>query len=87
MAYGFIQVGRTNKQRAVQKMEERKIRYAIVPLLQAEADREYMTRERANLKMAKELMKDDPSWKGDQSPYFSKKFMPRAVDKLDTGLK
>eukprot|EP00542_Grammatophora_oceanica_P016001 CAMPEP_0194040014 /NCGR_PEP_ID=MMETSP0009_2-20130614/12077_1 /TAXON_ID=210454 /ORGANISM="Grammatophora oceanica, Strain CCMP 410" /LENGTH=108 /DNA_ID=CAMNT_0038683021 /DNA_START=79 /DNA_END=402 /DNA_ORIENTATION=- len=62
IAWGFNRVGKTNREAAVQKLEERKFRYAVVPFLQAEADQEYMEREEANLKEEAEIMKDVPGW-------------------------
>ena len=40
-----------------EKMQERKVRYALLPLMQAEADREYMQRELVNLRKEAEIMK------------------------------
>mmetsp|Transcript_17372 Transcript_17372/g.29460 ORF Transcript_17372/g.29460 Transcript_17372/m.29460 type:complete len:133 (+) Transcript_17372:208-606(+) len=77
ITYGFIQVGRTNRERAVQRMEERKLRYAIAPFLQAEADLEYIAREKQLLKREAEVMKDVPNWQAGKSPYISKVWMPR----------
>mmetsp|Transcript_3408 Transcript_3408/g.7663 ORF Transcript_3408/g.7663 Transcript_3408/m.7663 type:complete len:134 (-) Transcript_3408:349-750(-) len=85
--YGFYQIGRTNRQRAQQKLEERKIRYAILPVLQVEADMEYMTREKELLKREAELMKDEPGWEVGKSPFYSKKWRPRSINAFDKMLK
>jgi NADH dehydrogenase (ubiquinone) 1 alpha subcomplex subunit 13 len=85
--YGFYQVGKTNRARAEQKLEERKFRYAIAPFLQAEADAEYMERERENLKKEAEIMKDVPGWKVGESTYLTNKWMPRKVSQFERSLK
>lgn len=81
--YGFYQVGRTNRETSQQKLEERKIRYAIAPLLQAEADSEYLARERENLKKEAEIMKNVAGWQVGKSPYWSQKWMPRKVNQME----
>jgi len=87
IVYGFYQVGQTNIERNKEKMHERKQRYAIAPILQAEADREYLEREYINLRKEAEIMKDVEGWKVGMSPYYSQKFMPRAVNVFDRGQK
>ncbi|KAL7540691.1 hypothetical protein ACHAXR_011423 [Thalassiosira sp. AJA248-18] len=82
--YGYYQVGKTNKARIQQKMQERKVRYALAPLMQAEADREYMERELVNLRREAEIMKNvvDPKgnkWVPGSSQYFSGQWMPRKI--------
>ena len=87
IAYGFYQIGQTNTKNNRQKYHERKARYAIAPILQAEADREYLERELINLKKEAEIMKNVEGWKVGANPYFSGVFMPRAVDPFDTSNK
>ena len=87
IAYGYYKVGQYNIERNQQKMQERKVRYALAPVLQAEADREYMVRETANLKKEAEVMKDVAGWQVGMSPYFSGKWMPRAIAQLDRSTK
>ena len=89
IAYGYYQIGQTNIKNNKQKYLERKARYAIAPLLQAEADREYLERELINLKKEKEIMKDVKGWSilGSLSPYASGVFMPRSCDPFDTSNK
>ncbi|KAL7507071.1 hypothetical protein ACHAXN_006218 [Cyclotella atomus] len=84
IAYGFYQVGKTNKASVQQKMQERKVRYALAPLLQAEADREYMERELVALLKEKEVMKDvvdaeGREWKVGASQFYGGQWMPRRV--------
>jgi len=85
--YGFYQVGQTNIAKNQQRMQERKVRYEIAPILQAEADREYLERELIILKKEAEIMKDVDGWVVGKSPYWTQKFMPRAVNQFDRTLK
>jgi hypothetical protein len=55
----------------------------MAPLLQAEADREYMIREKENLKRELEIMKDVKGWIPCLSPYNSQKFMKRSADPMN----
>lgn len=82
MSWGFYRVGVCNNKRVEQKLENRRVRYAISPLLQAEADFEYLRREEENLRREREVMKNVPGWKVGEPWYFSNKFMPRAVDPM-----
>jgi NADH dehydrogenase (ubiquinone) 1 alpha subcomplex subunit 13 len=84
IVYGFYQIGKTNKAAIQQKMQERKVRYALTPLLQAEADREYMERELLALLKEREIMKnvvDDTGrgWQAGASQYFGGQWMPRRI--------
>lgn len=83
IGYGFYQIGQTNIENREQKVHERRLRYAMAPILQAEADREYLERELINLKKEAEIMKDVDGWTVGRSPYWTAKFMPRAVNPFD----
>mmetsp|Transcript_18338 Transcript_18338/g.26279 ORF Transcript_18338/g.26279 Transcript_18338/m.26279 type:complete len:134 (-) Transcript_18338:419-820(-) len=85
--YGFYQVGQYNKAANEQKLQERKVRYAVAPLLQAEADREYMQRELALLRKEAEIMAGVEGWEVGKSPFFSDKWMPRRMNQLDRNCK
>ena len=87
IAYGFYQVGQYNIEKNKQKYHERKARYTIAPVLQAEADREYLERELINLKKEAEIMKGVKDWKVGMNPYLTGRFMPRSVDPFDTSNK
>mmetsp|Transcript_27905 Transcript_27905/g.34440 ORF Transcript_27905/g.34440 Transcript_27905/m.34440 type:complete len:134 (+) Transcript_27905:61-462(+) len=87
IAYGFYQIGQTNIRNNEQKYHERKARYAIAPVLQAEADREYLERELIALKKEAEIMKNVEGWKVGKNPYNSGKWMPRSIDPFDTSAK
>ena len=79
--YGYYQVGQTNQANVQQKMQERKVKYALAPLLQAESDREYMERELVNLRKEAVVMagvRDEKGrpWVAGQSSYYSGVFTP-----------
>merc|ERR1712087_753718 len=63
VAYGFWTVGQTNHRRSEQKLETRRMRYVMAPLLQAEADLEYMQKEKERMKKEADIMKDVEGWK------------------------
>ncbi|KAL3780308.1 hypothetical protein HJC23_010570 [Cyclotella cryptica] len=84
IAYGYYQIGATNTAKIQQKMQERKVRYALAPLLQAEADREYMERELVALLKERDLMKDvkdeqGRAWEAGASPFWGGQWMPRRI--------
>mmetsp|Transcript_2632 Transcript_2632/g.2885 ORF Transcript_2632/g.2885 Transcript_2632/m.2885 type:complete len:134 (+) Transcript_2632:55-456(+) len=81
--YGFYQIGQTSNERREEQVHERRLRYAMAPILQAEADREYHVRELIILKKEAEIMKDVEGWVVGRSPYWTQKFMPRAVNPFD----
>ena len=85
IAYGYYKVGETNQANNQQKYLERKARYAIAPILQAEADRVYAQRELVNLQKEASIMKGVENWNTTSSKaYYSERFMPRAIDNFDT---
>ena len=88
VAYGFYRVGVCNKQRNGEKLEERKARYAMAPVLQAEEDRWYVEREREILKQEAEIMRNVPGWKvGESTFHNTTRWVPRHVAPLDKNLK
>ena len=80
--YGFYTIAKTNEERNRQKLEDRRMRYAMSVLLKTESDREYMCREEIYLKQEREVMKDVKGWKVGESPNYSNKFVKRAIDPL-----
>ena len=65
-------------------MQTRKVRYALAPLMQAEADREYMERELVNLRKEAEVMKDvvderGRNWVPGSSQFFGGQWIPRRI--------
>ena len=87
VAFGFYRVGQYNKQMNGEKLEERRARYAMAPILQAEEDRWYMERENQILKQEAEIMKDVPGWTVGASTYHSDRWVPRHVAPLNKNLK
>lgn len=87
MMFGFYRVGQGNREGVEQKVEERKVRYALAPLLQAESDKELLKREQQNLNREAEVMKDVPGWKVGAGVYNNGKWMPRAVAPLQHSIK
>jgi NADH dehydrogenase (ubiquinone) 1 alpha subcomplex subunit 13 len=83
----MYRVGTMNKERNGEKLEARKARYAMVPLLQAEEDRWYVEREREIMKKEAAIMKNVSGWKVGQSVYFSDRWVPRQIAPLDKNLK
>jgi len=77
--WGFYRVGQQNQKRNQQKMQERKVRYALVPFLQAEHDAIYAKQELKWIEKEKEIMKDNPKWKVGANPYRTGVWMPRYV--------
>ena len=82
--YGFYQVGQLNQENNRQKYLEREARYAVAPILQAEADRNYLERELKLLQKEAEIMKDVEGWEVGKSTYNSGKWFPRTVNPFDT---
>lgn len=56
-------------------------------MLQAEADREFLLREKAIVAREAEIMKGVPNWTAGKSPYFNGAFMPRKISQLDRNIK
>ena len=63
------------------------MRYAMAPILQAEADREYATREVAIQQKEAEIMKNVKGWQVGQSSYYTKtEDVPRKMNPFDKRL-
>jgi len=65
-----FRLGAGNKKRAEQKLFERQERYTLVSLLQNEADREYIMREKKLLKQEANIMSEIPGWEVGKSQYY-----------------
>jgi NADH dehydrogenase (ubiquinone) 1 alpha subcomplex subunit 13 len=87
IAYGFYRVGQCNKEKSGEKLEERKLRFAMAPVLQAEEDRWYAAREQAILKREADIMKNVDGWEVGKSTYFTDRWVPRCAAPLDKNLK
>lgn len=87
MAWGFYRVGQTNNERTATKVAERRLRFQMASYLQAEADQEFIARERRVLDEEKEVMKDVTGWTRGRSQYFGQRWTPPRVADLDTNYK
>jgi NADH dehydrogenase (ubiquinone) 1 alpha subcomplex subunit 13 len=87
IAYGFYRVGQHNKERSGEKLEERRVRFAMAPILQAEEDKWYVERERALLKREADIMKGVDGWEVGKSIFFTARWVPRCPAPLDKNLK
>ncbi|CAB9496777.1 NADH dehydrogenase (Ubiquinone) 1 alpha subcomplex [Seminavis robusta] len=86
MMYGFYRVGQNNQERAAMKLAERRLRFQMAPYLQAEADLEFLKRERDITARTKWAMQDVESWKP-QSPYYGNRWTPPRVSDMDLNFK
>jgi NADH dehydrogenase (ubiquinone) 1 alpha subcomplex subunit 13 len=68
--WGFSRLGAGNQKRSEQRLYERQERYALVPLLQNEADREYLMREKKLKEQEKNIMSQVPGWNAGESQYY-----------------
>lgn len=64
-------MGAGNQKRNEQRLYERQDRYTLAPLLQNEADREYLMREKKLLQQEEKIMSQVPGWKVGESPYYN----------------
>lgn len=80
-------MGKCNKERNGEKLDERRARYNMAPILQAEEDRWYMEREREILTQEAEIMKNVPGWVVGEKTFHSNRWVPRHVAPLDKNLK
>mmetsp|Transcript_24950 Transcript_24950/g.63688 ORF Transcript_24950/g.63688 Transcript_24950/m.63688 type:complete len:137 (+) Transcript_24950:57-467(+) len=88
IAYGMYRLGQQNRERATEMFEERKSRYAVAPILQAEEDKWYAEREADITAKEAEIMKNVSGWKAGESVYHStNRWVPRPVMPLNKNLK
>ncbi|OEU20925.1 hypothetical protein FRACYDRAFT_234556 [Fragilariopsis cylindrus CCMP1102] len=77
--WGFSRLGAGNKKRAEQKLFERQERYTLVSLLQNEADREYIMREKKLQNHEANIMSEIPGWVVGKSQYYGSRWTPEHV--------
>jgi len=77
IVYGFARIGQRNSGMNGEKYEERRARYAMAPILQAEQDRLYLYREKEILKKEAEIMKDVPGWVVGENTYYTDRWVSR----------
>lgn len=85
--YGFYRVGQHNTEQNGIKLEDRKARYALAPVLQAEEDAMYLLREKAIKDREAEIMKNVPGFQPGASVYYTDRWVPRNVAPLDKNTK
>lgn len=69
--WGYSRLGYGNRKRSEQKLYERQEKYALAPLLQNEADREYLMRETKLKEQERKIMSEVPGWNAGQSQYYN----------------
>lgn len=85
--FGFYRLGVCNRERNAERLADREARYAMAPILQAEADRWYYEREKEIMAREAEIMKDVKGWKVGEPQYLTKRWVPRQVVDLDRNTK
>lgn len=81
--WGYSRVGAGNRKRTEQKLYERETRYALAPLLQSEADREYLMRQKKLQDREAKIMEQVPGWKVGQSQYYGQRWTPAHIADMD----
>ncbi|KAF9434387.1 hypothetical protein BGZ76_008102 [Entomortierella beljakovae] len=76
---GLYRTGQGNLERRELEREKIWSRIHLVPLLQAEADRDTYRREAAANEREAEIMKDVKGWKAGESVYNSKRYAPKSI--------
>ncbi|KAF8935152.1 hypothetical protein BGZ47_010050 [Haplosporangium gracile] len=74
---GLYRTGQGNLERRELEREKVWSRIHLIPLLQAEADRDNYRRETAINEREAEIMKDVKGWKAGESVYNSKRYTPQ----------
>eukprot|EP00934_Nitzschia_sp_Nitz4_P006409 Nitzschia sp. Nitz4//scaffold196_size54656//14811//15308//NITZ4_006635-RA/size54656-augustus-gene-0.34-mRNA-1//1//CDS//3329540414//6399//frame0 len=69
--WGYSRIGYGNKKRSEQRLYERQERYSLAPLLQSEADREYLMRESTLKAQESKIMSEVPGWNTSDSQYYN----------------
>ncbi|XP_072166617.1 NADH dehydrogenase [ubiquinone] 1 alpha subcomplex subunit 13-like [Diadema setosum] len=81
MGFGFVTMYFSNRQRRKWIQEDREAKIALIPLVQAEYDREVLLRLRYNREQEAEIMKDVPDWTVGESVFNSKRWQePSLLD-------
>ncbi|RIA87346.1 hypothetical protein C1645_726575 [Glomus cerebriforme] len=78
-ALGFYWMTQTILESRELKREKNWSRIHLIPMLQAEFDRDTYRRAQASLQREAEIMKDVPDWKIGESVYNSKRYVPPSV--------
>ncbi|OXB54572.1 hypothetical protein ASZ78_003981 [Callipepla squamata] len=79
---GYYTIVKWNRERRRLQIEDLEARIALMPLLQAEADRRTLRLMRQNLDEEAKIMKDVPGWKVGESLFHTDRWVPPTVDEL-----
>ncbi|XP_065604706.1 NADH dehydrogenase [ubiquinone] 1 alpha subcomplex subunit 13 [Cyrtonyx montezumae] len=79
---GYYNIVKWNRERRRLLIEDLEARIALMPLLQAEADRRTLRLMRQNLDEEAKIMKDVPGWKVGESLFHTERWVPPTVDEL-----
>ncbi|XP_072524755.1 NADH dehydrogenase [ubiquinone] 1 alpha subcomplex subunit 13 [Salminus brasiliensis] len=82
MAFGCWRLFKWNRERRRLQIEDLETRIAILPLLQAEQDRQMLKMLRENLEEEAIIMKDVPGWKVGENVFHTTRWVPPIVDEL-----
>ncbi|XP_027328242.1 NADH dehydrogenase [ubiquinone] 1 alpha subcomplex subunit 13 [Anas acuta] len=79
---GYYTIVKWNRERRRLQIEDLEARIALMPLLQAEADRRILRQLRQNLDEEAKIMKDVPGWKVGESVFHTNRWVPPTLDEL-----
>ncbi|XP_066840136.1 NADH dehydrogenase [ubiquinone] 1 alpha subcomplex subunit 13 [Anser cygnoides] len=79
---GYYTIVKWNRERRRLLIEDMEARIALMPLLQAEADRRTLRMLRQNLDEEAKIMKDVPGWKVGESVFHTDRWVPPTLDEL-----
>lgn len=82
MVFGYWRLFKWNRERRRLQIEDLEARIAIMPLLQAEQDRQTLRKLRENLEEEAILMKDIPGWKVGESVYHTDRWVTPLQEEL-----
>ncbi|ORX37617.1 GRIM-19 protein [Kockovaella imperatae] len=78
-SYGFYKMGQANIEKRELEREKKWSRIWLLPLLQAEMDRDIYRREQAALAREKIIMSDVPGWEAGKSVYNTQRYVPKQI--------
>ncbi|XP_071583901.1 NADH dehydrogenase [ubiquinone] 1 alpha subcomplex subunit 13 [Heliangelus exortis] len=79
---GYYTLVKWNRERRRLLIEELEARIALMPLLQAEADRRTLRIMRQNLDEEAKIMRDVPGWKVGESLFHTERWVPPTSEEL-----
>ncbi|XP_056302835.1 NADH dehydrogenase [ubiquinone] 1 alpha subcomplex subunit 13 [Danio aesculapii] len=82
MMFGYWRLCRWNRERRRMQIEDLEARIALLPLLQAEHDRQMLRMLRENLEEEATLMKDVPGWKVGENVFHTERWVSPLPEQL-----